>query len=113
MTTMTDWMPARVDPSRDRVELGHPVVDGYLELVRVRCRPNTVLAAAYDLRVFFGVVARVRWRCRRRTCWSSSKAQRSSGSGNVVRLADGGSGVALSTIRRRLSSISGLYGYLV
>jgi hypothetical protein len=30
---MTQWMPCRVDPLSARVERGHPVVDGYLELV--------------------------------------------------------------------------------
>ena len=55
MTTMTQWMPARVDPTAARIELDHPVVDDYLELVRARCRPNTLLATAYDLKVFFTV----------------------------------------------------------
>src|SRR3954447_10712765 len=40
------------------VRLGMPWVDDYLEFLEGRCRPNTVLAAAYDLRVFFGVVAK-------------------------------------------------------
>ena len=40
------------------VRLGLPLVDDYLEFLEGRCRPNTVLAAAYDLRVFFGVVAK-------------------------------------------------------
>jgi hypothetical protein len=35
---MTLRTPCRVDPSAARVELGHPVVDGYLDLVRARCR---------------------------------------------------------------------------
>jgi hypothetical protein len=34
-----------------------PLVDDYLEFLEGRCRPNTVLAAAYDLKVFFTVVA--------------------------------------------------------
>src|SRR5215218_10729421 len=38
------------------VRLGMPLVDDYLEFLEGRCRPNTVLAAGYDLRVFFGVV---------------------------------------------------------
>jgi hypothetical protein len=50
---MAQWMPCRVDPAATRVELEHPVVDDFLELVRARCRPNTVLATAYDLKVFF------------------------------------------------------------
>jgi hypothetical protein len=35
-----------------------PLADAYLEFLGGRCRPNTVRAAAYDLRVFFAVVAR-------------------------------------------------------
>src|SRR5262249_17691817 len=49
--------------SRDRfgglvVGVGVPLADVYLEFLGGRCRPNTVLAAAYDLKVFFTVVAR-------------------------------------------------------
>src|SRR3990170_2036712 len=40
------------------VRLGIPLVDDYLEFLKGRCRPNTVLAAAYDLRVFFAVVTK-------------------------------------------------------
>lgn len=40
------------------VRLGMPLVDDYLEFLEGRCRPNTVLAAAYDLKVFFGVVGK-------------------------------------------------------
>ena len=36
--------------------LGHRLVDGYLELVAARLRPNSTLAVAYDLKVFFSVV---------------------------------------------------------
>ena len=40
------------------VRIGIPLADVYLEFLGGRCRPNTVLAAAYDLKVFFTVVAR-------------------------------------------------------
>ena len=40
------------------VRVGIPLADVYLEFLDGRCRPNTVLAAAYDLKVFFTVVAR-------------------------------------------------------
>jgi integrase/recombinase XerD len=113
MTMTTQWMPARVDPTAARVELGDPVVDDYLELVRARCRPNTVLATAYDLKVFFTVVGKDPLEVLTADVLSFVKLQRSPRSAKVVRLADGGSGVALSTIRRRLSSVSGLYAYLV
>jgi integrase/recombinase XerD len=49
--------------SRDRagglvVRVGVPPADVYLEFLGRRSRPNTVLAAAYDLKVFSTVVAR-------------------------------------------------------
>lgn len=40
------------------VRLGVPLLDEYLRFVAGRCRPNTVLAAAYDLKVFFTVVGK-------------------------------------------------------
>ena len=49
------------------VRLGVRLLDEYLEFLAGRCRPNTVLAVAYDLKVFFAVVGkpprRVRGRC--------------------------------------------------
>lgn len=36
--------------------LGHRLVDEYLESLAARCRPNTVLAAGFDLKVFFTLV---------------------------------------------------------
>jgi integrase/recombinase XerD len=109
---MAQWMPCRVDPTPGRVELDHPVVDDYLELVRARFRPNTLLATAYDLKVFFTVVRRDPLEVTTADVLEFVKAQRSPRS-MVVRLADGGSGLALSTIKRRLASVSGLYAYLV
>ena len=35
------------------LRLGVEVLDDYLVFVAGRCRPNTVLAVAYDLKVFF------------------------------------------------------------
>ena len=35
-----------------------PLAEVYLEFLGGRCRPNTVQAAASDLRVFFSVVAK-------------------------------------------------------
>jgi site-specific recombinase XerD len=40
------------------------------------------------------------------------RTQRSTGAGIVVHLTDRGGGLALSTVRRRLSTVSGFYGYL-
>ena len=56
------WGPCLVrqrgPDDRVRVELGDPLVDDYLEFVAAQCRPNTVLATAYDLKVFFSVVGK-------------------------------------------------------
>jgi hypothetical protein len=56
-----DAADVSVVSSRDRrgglvVRVGIPLVDLYLEFLGGRCRPNTVLAAVYDLKVFFAVV---------------------------------------------------------
>ena len=34
------------------------MLDAYLDLVTARARPNTVVATAFDLKVFFGVIDR-------------------------------------------------------
>ena len=38
------------------VRLGHDLVDAYLRFVAARCRSNMVLAAGFDLKVFFTFV---------------------------------------------------------
>lgn len=110
---MSRWTPCLVGGTAEQISLGHPVVDEYLELVRARARRNTLLAAAYDLRVFFGVVGKDPLDVKTAHVMAFIKAQRYDSSSKVVRLADGASGLALSTIKRRLSSVSGLYSYLV
>jgi integrase/recombinase XerD len=110
---MSRWTPCLVGGTAEQISLGHPVVDEYLELVRARARRNTLLAAAYDLKVFFGVVGKDPLDVKTAHVMAFIKAQRHDSSSKVVHLADGASGLALSTIKRRLSSVSGLYSYLV
>ena len=57
------WLDPCLQRSRNAsgdlvVRLGVPLLDRYLEFLAVRSRPNTVLAVAYDLKVFFTVVGR-------------------------------------------------------
>jgi hypothetical protein len=40
------------------LRLGEPFLDEYLRFVAARCRPNTLLAQSFDLKVFFGVVGK-------------------------------------------------------
>ena len=41
---------------REQVSLGHPLLDAFLEFVAGRARWNTVLATAFDLKVFFSLI---------------------------------------------------------
>ena len=61
------------------VRLGVPLLDEYLEFLAGRCRPNTVLAVAYDLKVFFTVVGRQPRRVRPVDVLAFVTAQRAGG----------------------------------
>ena len=96
------------------VRLGMPLVDDYLEFLEGRCRPNTVLAAAYDLGVFFGVVDKPPAEVRPADVLGFITAQRtgrSDGAG-LQPVDEAPRGVATSTVARRLSIISGFFAYL-
>ncbi len=94
------------------VRLGVPLLDEYLEFLAGRCRPNTVLAVAYDLKVFFTVVAKPPRRVRPVDVLAFMTAQRTGGDGRLQVTGDGAGGVSARALRRRLSSVSGLYGFL-
>ena len=53
------------------VRLGVRLLDEYLGFLAGRCRPNTVLAVAYDLKVFFAWSPSRRGGSGRWTCWRS------------------------------------------
>jgi integrase/recombinase XerD len=90
------------------------VVERYVEFVAGRCRPNTVIATASDLRAFFAVIDRHPAEVTPADVFAFIAAQRRGPPGlPVVRLAGGGSGLAARTIKRRLASLSGLFNYLV
>jgi len=98
----------------DAITLGHPLLDAYLAFVAARARPNTWLTAAFDLEVFFSVVTKEPADVRPADVFAFLQEQRSPRRGTqVVRLEDGEAGLSARTIRRRLSSVSGLFAYLV
>jgi site-specific recombinase XerD len=106
--------------SRSRNAAGEPVVrlgvrllDEYLEFVAGRCRPNTVLAVAYDLKVFFAVVGKAPRRVRSVDVLEFMTVQRAGGEGRLQVAGPGAAGVTGRTLRRRLSSVSGFYGFLL
>ena len=94
-----------------RYRLGDRLVDRYLEFVAGRCRPNTLRAVAFDLKAFFTVIGKDPVEVTAADVFEFLAHQR--GDRTVVRLADRESGLSARTIARRLSSVSGLYAYLV
>jgi site-specific recombinase XerD len=89
-----------------------PRLDTYLEFLAARARPNTVLAVAYDLRVFFTVVRKPPARVTAADVLGFVTAQHTGATVGRVQLAGDGAGVSARTVRRRLSSVSGLFGFL-
>jgi integrase len=95
------------------VTLGHPLVDAYLEFVGARGAVNTWLATAYDLKVFFGAVGKEPAEVTATDVFAFLGQQRTPRQEKVVRIADGEAGLSARTIARRLSSIAGLFEYLI
>ncbi|MGD9705500.1 MAG: tyrosine-type recombinase/integrase, partial [Acidimicrobiia bacterium] len=113
------WSPALESTvesdGRRSYRLGHELVDEFLEFAAGRCRPNTVRAYAHDLNVFFDVVGKDPCEVTSRDVLAFVVAQQRArpGAENLVRISDGGAGLSVSTIKRRLAAVSGLFGYLV
>jgi integrase len=95
------------------IMLGHPLVDAYLEFVGARGAVNTWLAAAYDLKVFFEVVGKDPADVTSADVFAFVAEQRTPRREKVVRIEDGEAGLSARTIARRLSSIAGLFEYLI
>jgi site-specific recombinase XerD len=90
------------------------LLDRYVEFVASRTRPNTVLATVSDLRAFFAVVDKPPVDVVTNDVLAFiTEQRRPRGDGRVIRLADGESGLSARTIKRRLSTVSGLYSFLV
>jgi site-specific recombinase XerD len=96
-----------------RVRLGVPLLDEYLEFVAARCRPNTVLATAFDLKVFFAVVGKPALEVTSADVLAFISAQRAGGDGRSVRVVEDDAGVSSRTVARRLSTVSGLFAFLL
>src|SRR6202012_6064835 len=97
------------------VRVGVPLADVYLEFLGGRCRPNTVRAAAYDLKVFFSVVGKAPEQVRPADVLAFITAQRTgqvAGTGVLrpLKAGDEPGGVSAATVRRRLSIVAGLFG---
>jgi len=96
------------------IRVGHPLLDAYVELVTARARWNTVLATAFDLKVFFSIVDKDPVDVTTADVLEFIKVQRTPRvAGGVVRIEDGEAGLSARTIKRRLATIAGLYEYLI
>jgi integrase/recombinase XerD len=102
-------LPARADAAASGAG---DAVERYLVFVAARCRPNTVLATRSDLWAFFSVTDKDPVEVTPADVLAFIAQQRRRRSGNVLRL-DGEGGLSARTIKRRLASVSGLFGYLV
>ena len=109
---MNGFVPVLVHPSGEPPHLGESLIDEYLRFVAARASANTLLAQMFDLKVFFTVVGKKPLAVTTTDVLAFIEAQRLPRKGNVVRLVDGESGLAASTIKRRLASIAGLFSYL-
>jgi len=98
--------------SRAAQRLGDPLLDAYLEFLSVRCRPNSVLAARFDLTVFFAVVSKPVGEVKPADVLGFITAQRTGSpvlpDPLVVPAPEASVGVSLRTVRRRLSTVSGV-----
>jgi integrase/recombinase XerD len=65
------------------VRLGVRLLDECLEFLAGRCRPNTVAAVAYDLKVFFTLVGKPPRRVRPVDVLAFMTAQRTGGEGRL------------------------------
>jgi hypothetical protein len=96
------------------VRLGQPLLDAYLEFVAARCRPNTVLATAFDLKVFISAVAKSPVEVTSADVLGFVTTQRVGGdTATAVALVDGsGDGVSARILRRRLYLVRTVWGFL-
>src|SRR6476620_2719489 len=83
--------------------LGEPLLDEYLRFVAARCRPNTLLAQSFDVKVFFGVAGKPPLDVGTAHVLRFIEEQRSPRQPRAVRLVDGEAGLA---------AVSGLFDYL-
>jgi integrase/recombinase XerD len=75
---------------------------------RIRC-----WRAGFDLKVFFAFVGKEPVEVTTTDVFDFITEQRTPRRGNVVRLVDGEVGLSARTIRRRVATLSGLFGYLL
>ena len=84
------------------VLLGVRLLDEYLEFLGGQCRPNTVLAVAYDSKVCFTVVKKTPRQVRTADVPAFMTAQRTGGEGRLQIAGPDAGGMSARTLRRRV-----------
>ena len=112
------WQPqleqAYTDGQLTAIHLGEPRVDDYLAFVGARARQNTWLATAFDLMVFFRIVCKEPSSVTPADVLDFIREQRRPLRGSkVIRISDGERGLAARTVKRRLTTVSSFYAYLL
>src|SRR5947199_9771403 len=103
------WSELRVHRSRSAagdlvVRFGVAVLDAYLGFLAVRSRPNTVVAVAYDLKVFFTVVGKAPREVVAGDVFAFMTAQYAGGPARRVQAVAGDGGGAATAVLRPLST---------
>lgn len=98
---------------RVTVSLGDVLLDEYVAFVGARASVNTMLATAFDLKVFFTIVAKPPSEVTTGDVFEFLRVQRLPRQGGNVIRTDGEQGLAARTIARRLSTVRGLFSYLI
>jgi site-specific recombinase XerD len=94
-----------------RLSIRLDLVDDYLDFVRCRCRPNTWLNYAHDLKIFFNIVDKPAIEVSTADVFRFIRCQ---SQGQAEPAVDAPlEGVSARTIKRRLCAVSGLYNYLL
>lgn len=95
-----------------RLSLGVTLVDEYLDFLRCRCRPNTWLNYAHDLKVFFNAIDKPVSDVSTADVFRFIQCQQQA---TLIAPTEKGRtrGVCLRTLKRRLCAVSGLYSYLL
>ena len=114
MADLGSFRPCLLTSSGEVPTLGDPLVDEYLRFTASRVRPNTLTAQVFDLKVFFALVDKRPQQVGVQDVLGFIEQQRMPRrGGNVVRIVDGEAGLAASTIKRRLATISSFFDYLL
>jgi integrase/recombinase XerD len=96
-----------------RLRLGVELVDEYLDFLKCRCRPNTWLNYAHDLKAFFNIVDKPVTNISTQDIFYFIQEQRYPQPAPPSNEYVTAKGVCIRTIKRRLSAISGFYDYLL